>query len=120
MLHGLLGGRLIAILEVDEVAEGYVVAALRKQHFSIVRLQTKAPGLATIEAWTGTHHIFMHVTAAVSPDEPGALTPDEKQELQQRAVRVNAEVWEAVVVLGPDMELLQLDWWPLEEREAGE
>lgn len=107
-------------IDIEGVAEEFVIAALRKQHFSIVRLLPRAPGPAAIEAWMGAHHILMHVTAAASPDEPVALTPDEKQELQQRAARVNAQVWEAVVVLGPEMELLKLDWWPLEEREPGE
>ena len=111
---------MVTVLDIEGAADEYVVAALRKQHFSIVRLEPKAPGPAAIEAWTGTHHILMHVTAGASPDEPSVLTPDEKQELRQRAARVNAEVWEAVVVLGPDMELLQLDWWPLEEHEAAE
>lgn len=111
---------MVTVLDIEGVAEEHVIAALRKQHFSILRLKTKAPGPPAIEAWTATQHIFMHVAAAASPGEPGALTPYEKQELQQRAARVNAQAWEAVVVLGPDMELLGLDWCPLEQREAGE
>ena len=107
--------RVVTVLDIEAVADEYVVAALRKLHFSIVRLHTKAPGPTAIEAWAGTQHLFMHVNAAVAPVEPGALTPEQRQELRQRAARADGEAWEAAVVLGAGMELVRLDWWPLEQ-----
>lgn len=120
MPHGFLGDRLVATLEADEVAEEHVVAALRKLHFAIMRQRTAAAGSAILEAWTHSQHIFVRVNAAVAPAEPAELSPDEKRELRQRAARTDGEAWEARVVVGPDRELLGLEWWPLERSGAGE
>ncbi|MBZ5590139.1 MAG: hypothetical protein LAO05_16415 [Acidobacteriia bacterium] len=112
---------MIATLELEEVAEEHAVGALRKLHFSIMRRWTPvAAGSAILEAWTGSQHIFVRVNAAVAPAEPASLSPDEKQELRQRAARTDGEAWEARVVVGPDGELVQLEWWPLERSGAGE
>ena len=121
MPHGFLGGRLIATLEPDEVAEEHVVGALRKLHFSIMRRWTPVgAGSAILEAWTDSQHIFVWVNAAVAPAGPAKLSPDEKQELRQRAARGNGQAWEARVVVGPDRELVRLEWRPLERSGAGE
>jgi hypothetical protein len=120
MLHVFSGGRLTATLKVDEVAEGHAIGALGKLHFSIMRRWPGAAGSAILEAWTGSQNISVRVNAAIAPAEPAKLSPDEKQELRQRAVRAGGEAWEARVFVGPDMELVRLEWWPLERSRTGE
>ncbi len=105
---------MVATLEVEEAAEACVVAALRRLHLTVVQPASNAPGVVIIEAWKTTQHILLEVKAAVARDKPVDLTPQEKRDLRQRATRAGAEPWEAKVVLGPDGELVGLDWWPVE------
>ena len=109
-----------AVADLDEAAERHVIAALRKLHFSVMRRRSEGSGPTTVEAWSGTQHVFMHVDAALAPGEPAGLTPAGKQELRERAARAGGEAWEAKVVLGPGLELERLDWGPLEDFELGE
>jgi hypothetical protein len=110
----------IATLEAEEAAMACVAAALRRLHFSVAQRDPKSPGAAGIEAWKGTQRIVVHVTTIVSPARPQPLTHDEEQEPRRQASRADGQPWEARVLLGPDLELVQLEWRPLEEGEAGE
>ena len=105
---------MITTLDAEEVAEASVVAALRKLHFSVVPKDAKKPGAAGIEAWKGTQRIFVQVTTTISPEEPRALTPDQKESLRRQAAKAGSQPWEARVLLSPDLELVHLEWRPLE------
>jgi hypothetical protein len=105
---------LSATLGVEEVAEACVVAALRRMHFSIVQRHVKQPGPARIEAWMGRQRVLVQVNTTVSPAEPHPLTSAEEQSLRRWAARAGGQPWEARLFLGPDLEVLRLDWRPLE------
>ncbi|HVN77031.1 MAG TPA: hypothetical protein VMT19_11990 [Thermoanaerobaculaceae bacterium] len=108
------------VLDVQAAAEDHVIGALRRLRCSIVR-RTSEPGeVSPIEAWKVTEHILMHVRGAVTPDEPPPLTPRERDEFRRLAARANAEPWIAEVALGNNLELVRLDWWPMESREPRE
>ena len=110
---------MIGTLDVGEVAVEHAICALRRLHFSNIRHRTGAGGSTILEAWTGSQHILVRVNPAVAPAEPAELSPDEKQELRQRAADAGGEAWEARVVVGPDSEPLGLEWWPLERGSVG-
>lgn len=99
--------------DVAEAAEEHALAALREMHFTMVHSRTEAPGSPGIKAWKGTQHILVQINAAVAPHEPAALNLQERHELRHRAADAGAVAWEARVVLGPGMELVRLEWWPL-------
>jgi len=101
-------------VEVEEVAQACVIAALRKLHFSVVQRDATLPGPGAIEAWKGMNRIFVKVNMAVSPAEPRSLTHDQEENLRNRAARADSQAWEARVLLGPDLELAHLEWRPLE------
>ena len=105
---------MIATLEAEEVAEACAADALRKMGFSIVRSGARAPVGALIEAWKARHRVVVRVNAAVSPEEPRRLTPGKEQELRRRAKRDGGQAWEAQALLSVDLELVQLEWRPLE------
>ena len=116
----MLAGAPMAVLDVYAAAEDHVLAALRRLHFTIVKRANRITSPHVVEAWTGSYHVFMHVSAAVDPDQPPVLTPEERRTLQQRARSAGGEAWGAKVVLQPDRQLAWLDWRPLEERAPGE
>lgn len=105
---------MIATLEAEEVAEQYAAAGLRELGFTIVRSGARAPVAELIEAWKARQRVVVRVNATVSPEEPRPLTPTEEQNLRRRAKRTGGQAWEARVVLGADLELVQLEWRPLE------
>ncbi len=109
-----------AVIDPVAIAEDYVIAALRRLHCTIVRRVCDGEGPSPIEAWKTTEHLLLSVRSAVAPETPLELSPKEERELRQLAARANAEPWAAKVVLGPEMELVELDWWPLEERDPAE
>jgi hypothetical protein len=114
MPHGFLGDRLIATLEVDEVAEAFVVVALRKLRFLMVLADGGGHRTAVISAWKAKQHVLVRVSATVSPAKPRPLTEDEEQNLRDQAAQAGAQPWEAQVFLSPDLELLRLEWRPVE------
>ncbi|HVN33050.1 MAG TPA: hypothetical protein VMT45_13800, partial [Thermoanaerobaculaceae bacterium] len=89
-------------------------------HCSIVRHVLDTNGRSPVEAWKVRQHLLMHVTSAVEPDEPPDLTQQEKRAFRQLAARANAEPWMAKVLMRPDLELVRLDWWPLEALDPRE
>lgn len=105
---------MIAALEAEEVAETCAADALRKMGFTIVRSGVRAPVAELIEAWKGRQHVVVRVNAAVSPSKPQPLTIEDEKELRRRAKRTGGQAWEARVLLGADLELVQLEWRPLE------
>ena len=105
---------MIATLEVGEVAEACVVDALRKLGFTIVQPGARSTGAKVIEAWKARQRIVVHVNTTVSPAAPPSLTFEEEQSLRRRATRAGGQAWEARVFLGPDLELVQVEWRPLE------
>jgi hypothetical protein len=105
---------LIATLEVEEVAEACVVAGLRKLGFTIARPGARNSAAGLIEAWKVRQRVIVRVNTTVSPEEPRPLTPGEEQELRRRAKRDGGQAWEAQALLGADLELVQLEWRPLE------
>ena len=102
------------MLEAEEVAEQYVAAGLRELGFTIIRSGARAPVAEFIEAWKARQRVVVRVNATVSPETPRPLTPGEEQELRRRAKRTGGQAWEAQVLLGSDLELVQLEWRPLE------
>jgi hypothetical protein len=105
---------LLVTLEAEEVAEQYAGAGLRELGFTIVRSGARAPVAALIEAWKARQRVVVRVNAAVSPEEPRPLAPGVEQELRRRAKRTGGQAWEAQVLLSADLELVQLEWRPLE------
>ena len=110
---------MIATIEAEEVAEQYVAAGLRKLGFTIVRAGARASVGSFIEAWQGRQRVVVRVNTTVSPGEPRSLTLEEEQDLWRRAKRTGGRAWEARVFLGADLELVQLEWRPLESGPIG-
>ncbi|MBZ5589661.1 MAG: hypothetical protein LAO05_13975 [Acidobacteriia bacterium] len=104
---------MVATLEVDEVAEANVLAALRKLHYSIVQHDLKDPRGTRIEAWRGRQRIFALLNTVVSPAELRPLTLEEEQSLRCKAVRAGGQPWEVRVFLKSDLQLVRLEWRPL-------
>jgi hypothetical protein len=105
---------LTATPEVEGIAEEYVVAALRMMHFSIVLPDGGGHGTAVINAWKGKQRVLVKLNIAVSPAEPCSLTPVEEQDLRHQAAQTCGQPWEARVLLNPDLDLVKLEWRPVE------
>jgi signal recognition particle subunit SEC65 len=105
---------LIATLEVEEVAEARVIDALRKLGFTIVQPGARNTGAKVIEAWKARQRVVVHVNTTVSPAAPCSLTLEEEQALRRRATKTGGHAWEVRVLLGSDLELVQLEWRALE------
>lgn len=105
---------LVVARDIDDAAARHAIAALRKLHFTVVQPSTKGADPMTIEAWKGGRHALVHVAAAIAPDEPSLLTPDARRAFREEAARAGAEAWEARIVMSPGLEIVRLDWWPLE------
>lgn len=105
---------MIATLEAEEVAEACVAAGLRKLGFTIVQPGARSTGAKVIEAWKARQRIVVRVSTTVSPSKPQPLTIEDEKELRRRATRTGGQAWEARVLLGADLELVQLEWRPLE------
>ncbi|TAM45859.1 MAG: hypothetical protein EPN53_14295 [Acidobacteria bacterium] len=105
---------MIATLQAEEVAEQHVAASLRELGFTIIRSGARAPVAELIEAWKARQRVVVRVNTTVSPAEPRPLTLQEEHELRQRAKRAGGQAWEARVSVGPDLELIRLEWRPLE------
>ena len=105
---------MIATLEAEEMAEACAVAGLRKLGFTIVRAGARAAVGTFIEAWKARQRVVVRVNTTVSPEKPRSLTLEEEQDLRRRAKRTGGQAWEAQVLLGSDLELVQLEWRPLE------
>lgn len=105
---------MIAAVEAEAVAETYVAAGLRDLGFTIIRAGARAPVGEFIEAWKARRRVVVRVNSTVLPEDPRALTPDAEQELRSRAKRTGGQPWEARVLLSADLELVRLNWRPLE------
>lgn len=105
---------MIATLEVEEMAEACVVAGLRKLGFTIIPPGARSSTAVLIEAWKGRQRVVVRVNTTVSPEKLRSLTLEEEQDLRRRAKRTGGQAWEAQVLLGADLELVQLEWRPLE------
>ena len=105
---------MIATLEAEEMAEASVVAGLRKLGFTIIPPGARNSGAVLIEAWKARQRVVVRVNPTVSPSKPQPLTIEDEKELRRRAKRTGGQAWEARVVLGADLELVQLEWRPLE------
>jgi hypothetical protein len=105
---------LITTLEAEEVAETCAADALRKMGFTIVRPGVRAPVAELIEVWKARQRVVVRVNTTVSPAEPQPLTIEQEQDLRRRAKRTGGQAWETRVLLGADLELVQLEWRPLE------
>ncbi len=106
----------VEIPDVAAIAEEYVAEGLQRIHCRIAQHDHAVSGAPILRAWSGPLQIFMQVMAAVAPAEPAGISPDDECELRKRAAPVQGEAWVANVVLGPDLELVGLDWWPLEAQ----
>lgn len=96
------------------MAEACAVAGLRKLGFTIIPLGARSSAAALIEAWKVRQRVVVRVNTSVSPSKPQPLTIEAEQALRRRATRTGAQAWEAQVLLGSDLELVQLEWRPLE------
>lgn len=105
---------MIATFEVEGLAEARVIDALRKLGFTIVRSGARSPVAELIEAWKARQRVVVRVSTTVSPSKPQPLTIEDEKELRRRATRTGGQAWEARVLLGADLELVQLEWRPLE------
>ncbi len=105
---------MIATLEAEEVAEACVAAGLRKLGFTIVQPGARSRAVTLIEAWKARQRVVVRVITTVSPGEPRSLTPEEEQELRRRTKRTGGQAWKGQVLLSADLELVQLEWRPLE------
>ena len=105
---------MIATLEAEEMAEACAVAGLRKLGFTIVAPGARSPAAALIEAWKARQRVVVRVNTTVFPSKPQPLTIEQEKELRRRATRTGGQAWEAQVLLGADLELVQLEWRPLE------
>jgi hypothetical protein len=54
---------------------------------------------------------LVQVKAAISPNNPESLSPEETQNIGSRATRLNAEAWEARVQLNANLQLIgEIQW----------
>lgn len=84
--------------QIGNVGERLVAAWLAARNYS-TNIDTKGDGSTDIEARSTQASLLVQVKAAVQPNTPASLTPEEELNIKSRATRLRLQAWEAKVQL---------------------
>lgn len=99
--------------DIGTVGEKHATAWLRSNGWSCYR-NTQQAGATDIQAQSGTKTILVQVKTAVFPNNPVALSTDEKSAIVSRAKNNGYEAWLAQLQINSEGALLgQISWTKL-------
>jgi hypothetical protein len=97
-------------VSVENVAERFVAYWLRVNGY-FTNINSKTPGSMEIEARGSVKSLLVQVRAAVQPNIPEMLSPDELRTITSRAARLGFEPWEARVQLDEQLRQVgEIQW----------